>query len=71
MLVLSRRLGERIVIGPHITMTVVEIHHDRVKLAFEGPREVPIHREEIYRRIHAEELGHGSGQHSQFMPEFA
>ena len=53
MLVLSRKKDERIMIGENIEVTVVEIRGDRVKLGFVGPNEVPIHREEVFRRIHA------------------
>jgi len=51
MLVLSRKKNERIMIGNDIEVTIVEIRGDRVKLGFIGPNEVPIHREEVYRRI--------------------
>ena len=51
MLVLSRKKDERIMIGENIEVTVVEIRGDRVKLGFVGPNEVPIHREEVFRRI--------------------
>lgn len=55
MLVLSRNKGERIVIGNNIVLTVVDIRGDRVRLGFTGPSEVPIHREEVFRRMVAEE----------------
>jgi carbon storage regulator len=55
MLVLSRKPGESIVIGSNVTVTIVDIRGERVRLAFDAPREVAIHREEIYRRIQAEE----------------
>ena len=51
MLVLSRKVKERIVIGGDIEVTVIDIRGDRVKLGFTGPPNVPIHREEVYRRI--------------------
>ena len=51
MLVLTRKLGERVVIGNEVVVTVVEVRGERVKLGFEGPPEVPIHREEIHRKI--------------------
>ena len=54
MLVLSRKKGERIVIGENITVTVLEVSGDRVRLGFEGPREVPVHREEVHSRIAGE-----------------
>ena len=54
MLVLSRKRGERIVIGPNIELTVVDIRGNNVRLAVEAPRDVSIHREEIYQRIQEE-----------------
>ena len=54
MLVLCRKRGERIVIGPNIELTVVDICGNRVRLAFDAPRDVSIHRQEIYRRIQDE-----------------
>jgi carbon storage regulator len=47
MLVLARKLNERIQIGGRITVTVVDIRGDKVRLGIEAPREVPVHREEI------------------------
>jgi len=46
MLVLSRKQGERVIVGKHIVVTVLEIRGSRVKLGFIGPGEVLIHREE-------------------------
>ena len=54
MLVLSRKRGERIVIGPNIELTVVDIRGNKVRLAVDAPRDVSIHRQEIYRRIQDE-----------------
>ena len=51
MLVLSRKRGEGIVIGDGITVTILEVRGDRVKLGFTAPPEVPVHREEVYQRI--------------------
>ena len=51
MLVLSRKTGERISIGPEIEVTVLGIHKGRVKLGLLGPPEVPIRREELQRSI--------------------
>ena len=51
MLVLSRKRGESIVIGEGITVTVLAVDGDRVKLGVVAPVEVPIHREEVYERI--------------------
>jgi carbon storage regulator len=51
MLVLSRKLGETIVIGNGITVKVLAVNGDRVKLGVVAPAEVPVHREEIYQKI--------------------
>ena len=58
MLVLSRKAGERISIGPEIEVTVLGIHKGRVKLGFLGPPEIPIHREELQRSIGACQAEH-------------
>ena len=51
MLVLTRKHGERILIGEDIEVVVLEIHGRRVKLGIRGPSEVPIHRQELSARI--------------------
>jgi carbon storage regulator len=51
MLVLSRKRGERVLIGQEIEITVLEIRGSRVQLGFRGPAEVPIHREEVHHRM--------------------
>jgi carbon storage regulator len=51
MLVLSRKLGEAIVIGNGVTVTVLAVSGDRVKLGVVAPLEVPVHREEVQQRI--------------------
>lgn len=51
MLVLSRRQDERIVIGDQIVITIVEIRGDKVRLGIEAPRDVPVHRREVYDAI--------------------
>lgn len=53
MLVLTRKKGECIRIGDTIELVVVEISRGKVKLGFTSPPDVPIHREEVYRRIEA------------------
>lgn len=71
MLVLTRRLGERVMIGSSIAVTVVEVLGDRAKLAFEAPDQVPIYREEIFRRIHAEQTEHGGPKQPDVSPYYA
>jgi carbon storage regulator len=51
MLVLSRKQGQRIVVCNGITVTVVSVRGSRVKLGFDGPAEIPIHREEVQHRL--------------------
>lgn len=52
MLVLSRKVGESIVIGEDIYCTVIGYKHGEIRLAFDAPKSIPIHREEIQRRIY-------------------
>jgi carbon storage regulator len=54
MLVLTRKLDETIVIGDDIRITVVEVRHDQVKLGITAPRDIPVHREEVYKEIQEE-----------------
>ena len=51
MLVLSRKRGEKIVIGNGVTVTVLEFQGGRVKLGFNAPSEISIRREELHERI--------------------
>jgi carbon storage regulator len=60
MLVLSRKKNESIVINNDITVTVVEIRGDKVRLGIVAPKEVPVHRQEVYDAIHGKE-GAGPG----------
>lgn len=52
MLVLSRKKNESIVINNDITVTIVEIRGDKVRLGIVAPKEVPVHRQEVYDAIH-------------------
>lgn len=51
MLVLSRKRGEVITIGHEVTVTVLAVQGDKVKIGIVAPAEVPVHRQEIHRRI--------------------
>ncbi len=55
MLVLSRKKNESIIIDDNIVITVVEVRGDKVRLGIQAPREVPIHRSEIYDAIRLEQ----------------
>ena len=57
MLVLSRKKNESIVINNDITVTVVEIRGDKVRLGIVAPKEVPVHRQEVFEAIHGKAAG--------------
>lgn len=52
MLVLSRKKNESIVIANDIVITVVEVRGDKVRLGIVAPKDVPVHRQEVYEAIH-------------------
>ena len=56
MLVLSRKKNESVIIDDRIVLTVVEIRGDKVRLGIEAPREVPVHRKEVYDAIQSERV---------------
>ncbi len=62
MLVLSRKKNESIVINNEITIVVVEIRGDKVRLGVEAPREVPVHRREVFDAIQRNLESQGSEQ---------
>lgn len=56
MLVLSRKKNESIVINDSITIVVVEVRGDKVRLGIDAPKDVPVHRKEIYDAIRQSEM---------------
>lgn len=54
MLVLARKVGQKIVIGGNITVLVTEVRGDQVRLGIEAPRSIPVHRTELLEQIRAE-----------------
>lgn len=71
MLVLSRKKNESIVINDDITIVVVEIRGDKVRLGVEAPKEVPVHRNEVYEAIRRNQTGEaqsGNGQSGSAQP---
>ncbi len=56
MLVLTRKIGESIIIGEEITIKVISVDKETVRLGVEAPRELPVYRQEIYRAICEENL---------------
>lgn len=63
MLVLSRRVGESIVIGDNVTVTVLEVRGDVVRVGVDAPRQVTVHREELWREL--EEANRASASPSE------
>ncbi len=54
MLILTRRVGETVMIGDDVTLTVLGVKGNQVRVGVNAPKEVPVHREEIYERIRHE-----------------
>ena len=66
MLVLSRQRDESIMIGDNVVVTIVDVRGDRVRLGIEAPREIAVHRREVYEAIQRE-----NQQASQIRPDQA
>jgi carbon storage regulator len=74
MLVLTRKVGERIVIGNSIMVTVLESQGGRMRLGIDAPHEVPVYREEIrerFKELRTPKNLNARPNRSQFFPEFA
>ncbi len=66
MLILTRRVGETLMVGDEVTVTVLGVKGNQVRIGVNAPKDVSVHREEIYLRIQREKGGGGSGgQHQQ------
>ena len=57
MLILTRRVGETLMVGDQVTVTVLGVKGNQVRIGVNAPRDVAVHREEIYQRIQDEKTG--------------
>ena len=55
MLVLTRRIGESLMIGSRVTVTVVAVKGGQIRIGVNAPKSIPVHREELYERIRREQ----------------
>jgi len=63
MLVLTRRAGEKLIIGENVTVTILSVKGNQIRIGIDAPRDVTVNREEIYRRILKEREGLNSAWH--------
>ena len=54
MLILTRKVGETLMVGSDVTVTVMAVHGNQVRIGINAPKDVEVHREEIYDRVQAE-----------------
>jgi carbon storage regulator len=71
MLILTRRVGETVMIGNEVTVTVLGVKGNQVRIGINAPKNVAVHREEIYERIKREQQGESPGGEHKSSAEYA
>ncbi len=61
MLILTRRVGETLMVGDEVTVTVLGVKGNQVRIGVNAPKEIAVHREEIYQRIKQEQIDEADG----------
>jgi carbon storage regulator len=56
MLILTRKVGETVVIGDNVTVAIIDVKGNQIRIGINAPKDVTVHREEIYERIRHEQL---------------
>lgn len=69
MLILTRRVGETLMIGDDVTVTVLGVKGNQVRIGVNAPRDVAVHREEIYERIKREQAAQAAAQQGGEVPD--
>jgi carbon storage regulator len=71
MLILTRRVGETVMIGNDVTVTILGVKGNQVRVGINAPKNVAVHREEIYERIKREQQGDSQGELRSESAEYA
>jgi carbon storage regulator len=63
MLIVTRRVGETVMIGDNVTVTILGVKGNQIRVGVNAPKEVAVHREEVYNEIHGESQTDFAQQH--------